>query len=90
MKRTIKVTLTRLYKKEVVVEVNNEKFANMTEEEIADALMNNCEVDDEDKLFEKAELQQIDFNEEVMGIDADTDRYDIYNEEGEQIYGGHL
>lgn len=87
MKTTI--TLTRLYKKEVVIEVNKDDLVGMTPEQIGESLMAHHD-SDEDELFDEAELQPIEFQEEVRGIDADTDRYDIYDDNGKQIYGGHL
>ena len=40
-------------------------------------------------MFEKAELVQIEFNERSLP-EADTDRFDIYNDNNDSIYGGHL
>ena len=83
------VTLTRVFKKEVVIEVNKELLKGMDEEQIHTFLMKEYDYKDEDKLFENAELVQIGFNENSLN-EADTDRFDIENDNGENIYGGHL
>ena len=83
------VTLTRVFKKEVVIEINKELLKGMDEEQIHDFLMEEYDYEDEDKLFENAELVQIDFNEDSLH-EADTDRFDIEDDNGENIYGGHL
>ena len=42
----------------------------------------------DDGLFDMVEYEEIPFNQDSLK-DADTDRYDIY-ENGKIIYGGHL
>jgi len=83
-----KVTLTRVYKKVVTIEVDEKLLEGKTEEEIGEFLFG-YEFGNEDALFEKAEYQQISFNEDSLE-EADTDRFDIYNKKGKQIYGGHM
>jgi hypothetical protein len=79
------VTLTRMYKKEVEIEVEPNLIKGMSDEEIATFLMEEHDYTMEDDLFELAEFEQVAFDDIV-----DTDRYDIYNENGKNVYGGHL
>lgn len=88
--KTVKVTLTRLYKKEVVIEIDKDLIKDIPAEKIDDFLWNEYAIGDADEQFEEAELEGIDFPDNHGYIDADTDRYDVYDENGKQIYGGHL
>lgn len=83
------VTLTRVYKKEVTIGINEDLLKGMDEEQIQTFLTEKYEPEDEDKLFENAELVQIDFDEDSLN-EADTDRFDIEDSKGNNIYGGHL
>jgi hypothetical protein len=90
------VTLKRFYFKEIEIEVSNSMLIGKTEEEIADYLVDEYphyelySHSTENELFEKASLQYLDIGgAETVGVE-DTDRYDIYDEDGKQIYGGHL
>ena len=83
------VTLTRVFKKEVTIEINKDLLKGMNEEQIQTFLMEEYEREDEDKLFENAELVQIDFDEDSLN-EADTDRFDIEDDNGIHIYGGHI
>ena len=83
------VTLTRVFKKEVTIEISKDLLKGMNEEQIQTFLMEEYEREDEDKLFENAELVQIDFDEYSLN-EADTDRFDIEDDNGTHIYGGHI
>ncbi len=84
------VTLKRFYFKEVEIEISNSMLVGKTEEEIADYLVDEYPYYEENELFDKASLQYLDVGgAETVGVE-DTDRYDIYDEDGNQIYGGHL
>jgi len=85
----VKVTLKRFYFKEVEIEIDNELLKGMNHEEISDYLIEKWSHHyDEDALFDKAELDDLEVD--VGGtIQEDTDRYDIY-ENGKQVFGGHL
>ena len=83
------VTLTRVFKKEVEIEIPKDLLKGMNEEQIHTFLMEEYVFEDEDKLFESAELVQIDFEEDSLN-EADTDRFDIEDDNGKKIYGGHL
>jgi len=87
MKTTI--TLTRLFKKEVKIEVDKELLKGMDEEQIETFLMEDYNCANEEELFDKAEFIQIDFDEDSLG-EFDTNRFDIEDEKGNNIYGGHL
>lgn len=84
MKTTL--TLTRVFKKELLIEVDEELIKGMSAEQIGTFLLEQSF--DYNAEFEKAELEQIDFNEDSLN-EADTDRFDIYDN-GKHIYGGHL
>lgn len=88
--KTAIVKFTRVYKREVEREIPQKLIKGKTEEEIADFLMKGGhEIDTwDDGLFDMVEYEEIEFNEDSLE-DADTDRYDIY-ENGKIIYGGHL
>lgn len=84
------VTLKRFYFKEIEIEISNSMLVGRTEEEIADYLVDEYPYYEEDELFEKASLQYLDVGgSETVGVE-DTSRYDIYDEDGNQTYGGHL
>tara|TARA_Y100000004_G_C8870694_1_gene393148 strand:- start:189 stop:458 length:270 start_codon:yes stop_codon:yes gene_type:complete len=89
MNQKVTVTLKRFYFKEVKIEVNNELLKGMNHEEISDYLIEEWSHHyDEDALFDKAELDDLEVD--IGGtIQEDTDRYDIY-ENGKQVFGGHL
>jgi hypothetical protein len=80
------VTLSRVYKKEVKIEIDPKKLKSMGVEEIHDYIdkVFETETPEQDELFDKAEL------EEIGGEDIDSDRFDITDESGNVIYGGHL
>ena len=80
-----KVTLTRVFKKEVVIEVNKDLLKGMNEEQIHDFLIEEYDFGNENELFESAELVEISYIGEV-----DTDRFDIEDDNGKVVYGGHL
>ncbi len=89
MEHKVTVTLKRFYFKEVEIEVNNELLKGMSHEEIATYLMEEqYHHYDEDALFDKAELDDLEIDAGGI-IYEDTDRYDIY-EDDNQVYGGHL
>ena len=81
------VTLTRGYYKEITVEVNPKLLEGKSEEEIAGFLIDEYEVLNEEELFEKEEYEEMTIEEES---NVDTDRFDIYDEDGNRTYGGHL
>jgi hypothetical protein len=83
------VSLTRVFKKEVTIEISKDLLKGMDEDQIQTFLMEEYEHEDEDKLFENAELVQIDFDEDSLN-EADTDRFDIEDGNGNNIFGGHL
>ena len=83
------VTLTRVFKKEVTIGISKDLLKSMNEEQIQTFLMEEYKYEEEDKLFENAELVQIDFDEDSLN-EADTDRFDIEDDDGNNIYGGHL
>ena len=70
------------------IEIDNELLKGMSHEEIATYLMEEHRYDNEDELFDKAELDDLEIDAGGV-IDEDTDRYDIY-EDDKQVYGGHL
>ena len=45
---------------------------------------------DEEYLKGLTEEEMNDFRHVLPGVNYETDRYDIYDEEGDHIYGGHL
>lgn len=81
------VTLTKVFKKEVTIEIDQNLLKGKNEEEIVDFLREEYRYDD--SLFENAELIELEFTENSIN-NVDTDRFDIVNENGEHIYGGHL
>jgi len=84
------VTLKRFYFKEIEIEISNSMIVGKTEEEIADYLVDEYPYYEENDMFDHATLQYLEVGgAETVGIE-DTDRYDIYDEDGNQIYGGHL
>lgn len=85
------VTLTRVYKKEVEIEIDNELLIGMDEEQIADYLFDDHEWDNdkEEALFDKAPFQDVSFYEGKIDESVDDDRFDIYQDD-KIIYGGHL
>lgn len=88
MEQKVTVTLKRFYFKEVEMEIDNELIKGMSHEEIATYLIEEHRYDNEDELFDKAELDDLEIDGEGV-IYEDTDRYDIY-EDNNQVYGGHL
>jgi len=88
MEQKVTVTLKRFYFKEVEIEIDNELLKGMGHEEIATYLMEEHRYDNEDELFDKAELDDLEIDAGGV-IHEDTDRYDIY-EDDKQVYGGHL
>ena len=70
------------------MEIDNELIKGMSHEEIATYLIEEHRYDNEDELFDKAELDDLEIDGEGV-IYEDTDRYDIY-EDNNQVYGGHL
>jgi hypothetical protein len=87
--KNMEITLTRVYKKETVIEINLEdkRFKGLSEDEIVDAIREGVITEEEEeKAFSKEELVMIDTPEE---FDGDSDRYDITDNNGE-VYGGHL
>ncbi len=88
MEQKVTVTLKRFYFKEVEIEIDNELLKGMSHEEIATYLMEEHRYDNEDELFDKAELDDLEIDAGGV-IHEDTDRYDIY-EDDNQVYGGHL
>tara|TARA_R100000988_G_scaffold103024_1_gene80421 strand:+ start:316 stop:582 length:267 start_codon:yes stop_codon:yes gene_type:complete len=88
MEQKVTVTLKRFYFKEVEIEIDNELLKGMSHEEIATYLMEEHRYDNEDELFDKAELDDLEIDAGGV-IHEDTDRYDIY-EDNNQVYGGHL
>lgn len=89
MEQKVTVTLKRFYFKEVEIEIDNELLKGMSHEEIATYLMEEHRYDNEDELFDKAELDDLEIDAGGV-IHEDTDRYDIYGPGKKQIYGGHL
>jgi len=83
------LSLTRVYKKEIQIVVDKDLLKGMNEEQIQTFLMEEYGYEDEDKLFENAELVQIGFGENSLN-EADTDRFDIEDDNGNNVYGGHL
>ena len=86
------ITLTRVYKKEVQIVVDEELLKGKNEEQITDFLWNEYNYPNEEELedlFENTKFVEISFNEDSLS-EADTDRYDIEDEEGNIIHGGHL
>ena len=88
MKKKTTVTLKRFYFKEVEIEIDTNFLNGKTDEEIADFLMEDYPYEEEEELFENAELEELEIDSNGV-IEEDTDRFDIY-ENGEQVYGGHL
>lgn len=88
MEHKVTVTLKRFYFKEVEIEIDNELLKGMSHEEIATYLMEEHRYNNEDELFDKAELDDLEIDAGGV-IHEDTDRYDIY-EDNNQVYGGHL
>ena len=88
MSKTVIVTFTRVYKRVVEREVSEELVKDMTDEQIHTFLIEEwVEVDDNDNgLFEDVELELIQHEESEH---ADTDRFDIYQDDV-NVYGGHL
>jgi len=89
MKFITTVSLTKVYKKEIQIVVDQDLLKGMNEEQIQTFLMEEYEYEDEDKLFENAELVQIGFRQNSLN-EADTDRFDIEDDNGNNVYGGHL
>jgi hypothetical protein len=83
------VTLTKVFKKEVKIEVDKELLKGMSEEQIHTFLTENYNYPNEDKLFDEAEFIEIGFSEDSLS-EADTNRFDIKDENGNNIYGGHI
>ena len=76
------VTLVRKYYKVVEVIVDNSLLEGKNDEEIGDFLIEEWVCKDEEELFNNAELEE--------GEPDDDDRYDVYDNDGNQTYGGHL
>ena len=84
------VTLKRFYFKEIEIEISNSMLVGKTEEEIADYLVDEYPYYEENDMFDNAKLEHLEVGgAETVGTE-DTDRYDIYDEDGNLIYGGHL
>ena len=82
--KKVVLTLMRVYKKTVTVDVSDSRFDGLTDEEIQDILIEEGLRDDEEvvgELFANASLEEFD--------NVEGDRYDIYKD-GEQTFGGHL
>lgn len=82
------VTLTRAYYKQIEIVVDNNLLIDKTEEEIATYLMEEYEIPNEEELFDEAIMEGMKIRDEDNEVD--TDRFDIYNDDNSQIYGGHL
>ena len=86
MSKTVTVTLRRVFYKEVEIVIDAEVIKGKTDEEIHTILMeDNSPHEDsfEEKLFEYAELHG-------GKLDDEDDRFDIFDSNGLQTYGGHL
>jgi len=79
------VTLYRYFYKKVTIEIDPDATKGLTKEEIADALMEETIVFDDEQVHD-APIESL----EESPKDEETDRFDIYNEKSEHIYGGHL
>ena len=78
------VTLYRYYYKSIEIEIDEEYLKGLTEEEIAVKLVG------EEIPYDAEAVQEAPIEETDAGENYETDRYDIYDEEGDHIYGGHL
>ena len=81
--KKIVLTLQRVYKKEIEIEVDSEQFEGLSNEEIVDKLCDGEGIDETeiDNSFADASFYEFD--------NVEGDRYYIY-EDGKNIYGGHL
>ncbi len=81
------VTITRTYKKELNFYVEEALLEGLTKEQIGDFMISDFEVPQEkEDLLQEQELEPSECNEDT----EDGDRYDIYDDKGILIYGGHL
>jgi hypothetical protein len=81
---TTTVTIFRYYFKSIELEIDQEHIEGLTPTEIGEK-------------FDKGEIpydEEAVHNTSLQGYEPvdndDTDRYDIHDEDGEHIYGGHL
>jgi len=77
------VTLYRYYFKSIEIEVDKDHLKGLTKEEIAEKLING-EIPYDEESVHNTSLSEFTPDEE------DTDRYDIFTEDGDHVYGGHL
>lgn len=82
---TTTVTIYEYYFKSIEIEIEEEYLKGLTKEEIAEKLISG------DIPYDRDSVQ----NTELTGFtpsseEDETDRYDIYTEEGDHTYGGHL
>jgi hypothetical protein len=75
------VTCYRTYHKEITYDIEIKEDVDKGED-LCDTLLESIDYALEEWLFNKAEFED--------GEPLDTDRYDVYDEEGKQITGGHL
>ena len=90
MSKTVILTFTKVYKREVERELPQELIKGKTLGEIEDLLLEGRHgIDTNDNgLFDMVEYEEIPFDEYSL-MDADTDRYDIWIGD-KKVHGGHL
>ena len=71
MKQKVTVTLKRFYFKEVEIEIDNELLKGMSHEEIATYLMEEHRYNNEDELFDKAELDDLEIDDIEIEIEIE-------------------
>jgi len=78
------VTLFRYYYKTVKIEIDSDATEGLTPEEIATKLM------EEDIVFNDEQVHDT----PLIGMDCtgnnEEDRFDVHDENGNHVYGGHL
>ena len=78
------VTIYRYYFKSIEIKIDPTLLKGLTKEEIAQKLM------DEEIEFDSESVH----NTGLEGMDCtgnnESDRFDIFNDKGDHIYGGHL
>ena len=86
------VTLTRVYKKEVTIEIDPKQLESMGVGAIhayIDEVFEN-DTTEINELFEKSEFEKIGFNEDYIIEDVDADKFEITDKFDRVLYSGYL
>ena len=83
-KKTATITIYKYYFKSIELEVEEEYLTGLSDQEIADKIING------DIPYNEEAIDNTSLNEYEPKNEENTDRYDIYSEEGDHTFGGHL